>query len=349
MTAEMTPMQRVLTTLEFKEPDRVPFFLMTTMHGAKELGMSIQEYYSSAEHVIKGQIILQQKYDSDCYVPFLYAAAETEAFGGDVIFYDDGPPNAGGPVIRSPDDIKDLKVPKISDSPSLVKVLEIIKGLKSHAGDTIPIIGVIISPFSLPVMQMGFEAYLDLMYEKPVHFWKLMETNIKFGISWAKSQLDAGATAICYFDPISSPSCIPPDMYRKTGHIVAQRTISQIPGPTATHLASGLTLPIIDDLVSTGTLMVGVSTDEDIGEVKKACNERLRVFGNLNGIAMRNWTPDEAEAAVKEAIQKAGPGGGFILSDNHGEIPWQVPDSVLFAMADAVKKWGRYPLDWITP
>ena len=37
-------------------------------------------------------------------------------------------------------------------------------------------------------------------------------------------------------------------------------------------------------------------------------------------------------------------GGGFILADNHGEIPWQVPDGVLTAIAQAVARWGRYPL-----
>jgi uroporphyrinogen decarboxylase len=50
---------------------------------------------------------------------------------------------------------------------------------------------------------------------------------------------------------------------------------------------------------------------------------------------------------VKSAIAKAGRGGGFILSDNHSEIPWQVPDGVLLAIGDAVERWGRYPLDWI--
>ena len=54
----------------------------------------------------------------------------------------------------------------------------------------------------------------------------------------------------------------------------------------------------------------------------------------------------EAEAAVKDAIARAGPGGGYVLSDNHGEIPWQVPDEVLMALSEAVHKWGRYPLDW---
>ena len=33
----MTSMQRVLTALGHREPDKVPLFLLTTMHGAKEM------------------------------------------------------------------------------------------------------------------------------------------------------------------------------------------------------------------------------------------------------------------------------------------------------------------------
>jgi len=39
--------------------------------------------------------------------------------------------------------------------------------------------------------------------------------------------------------------------------------------------------------------------------------------------------------------------GGFILSDNHGEIPWQVPEEALLAVSEAVHTWGNYPLDWV--
>jgi uroporphyrinogen decarboxylase len=47
---------------------------------------------------------------------------------------------------------------------------------------------------------------------------------------------------------------------------------------------------------------------------------------------------------VKDALAKGGPGGGFILSDNHGEIPLQVPDSVLESISETVLRWGKYPL-----
>ena len=83
--AAVTSMQRVLTTLSHQEPDRVPLFLLLTMHGAAELGLSIGDYFSSAEHVARGQLRLLEKFGHDCLYPFFYAAIETEAFGGDVV------------------------------------------------------------------------------------------------------------------------------------------------------------------------------------------------------------------------------------------------------------------------
>ena len=340
----MTSMQRTLTTLGHQEPDRVPLFLLLTMHGAKELGLSIQEYFSRAAHVVEGQLRLREKYDNDCLYPFFHAALEVEAFGGEVIYSANGPANAGAPIIRMSEDIADLKAPRLEDCPCLEKMLAAIVGLKGAAGDDVPVVGVVMSPFSLPVMQMGFEKYLILMHEQPALFERLMTVNEDFCVEWANAQLAAGATAICYFDPISSPTIIPREKYLHTGFLVAQRTLGRIKGATMTQMASGRALPIIDDLTATGTAGVGVSALEDLPALKDACRGRLTLFGNLNGIAMRRWTPEQAEEAVKTAILQAGQGGGFILSDNHGEIPFQVPDEVLLAISRAVKTWGRYPL-----
>ena len=59
---------------------------------------------------------------------------------------------------------------------------------------------------------------------------------------------------------------------------------------------------------------------------------------------MRRWTDAEAELKVREAITRGAPGGGFILGDNHGEIPWQVPESVLDAVSASVMRFGSYPI-----
>jgi uroporphyrinogen decarboxylase len=341
----MTSMQRVLTTLGHKEPDRVPLFLLVTMHGAKELGLSIRDYFSKAEHVAEGQIRLRAKYGNDCLNGFFYAPVEIEAWGGEVIYSTDGPPNSGQPFIQNAEMIHHLKAPDIKKTPCLIKVLKAIELMKTRAGDDCPIIGVVMSPFSIPVMQMGFGPYLDLMIERPELFEKLMQVNESFCVDWANAQLEAGATAICYFDPVSSPTIISREHFLNTGFKIAKNTIAKIKGPPAMHLASGRVLPIINDIIQTGAAVIGVSYLEDLSEIKFACRGKITILGNLNGIEMRHWTSEETENKVRQAIAQAGLGGGFILSDNHGEIPWQVPDNVLITIGESVRRWGRYPLN----
>ncbi|MBF0436877.1 MAG: uroporphyrinogen decarboxylase family protein [Magnetococcales bacterium] len=340
----MTSLERVLTTISHKEPDRVPLFLLLTMHGAKELGLSIRDYYNRAEYVAEGQLRLLKKYHSDCLYAFFYAAIEVEAWGAEVRFVDDGPPNAGAPLANTAMEIKALKPPEVKGNRILERVLHAQTTMKTHVGNTVPIIGVVMSPFSLPVMQLGFERYLDIMFEEPESMKHLMAINEEFCVDWANAQLAAGATAITYFDPVSSSTIIPPELYLKTGWDIACRTLSRIKGPTATHLASGRALPIVNALAETGTAIIGVSVHEALAALKTACLGKLTILGGLNGIEMRRWSTKEAEEAVKTAIHQAGSGGGFILSDNHGEIPLQVTDEILLTISEAVGRWGRYPL-----
>ena len=342
----MTSLERVLTTLSHREPDRVPLFLLLSLHGARALGVSIEDYFSSADNVVEGQLRLRRRFGHDCYYAFFHAPIEAQAWGGEVLFVEDGPPNSGRPPIRAAQ-IPTLAPPRVEDQPDLMRVLATIDGLKQRGGGDAPIIGVVMSPFSLPVMQMGFGPYLDLLLEDRERFWQLMRVNEAFCVAWANAQLAAGATAICYFDPVSSTTIVPPALYRETGFEVARRTLPCIHGPTATHSAAGRFLPIVDDIAQTGTALIGVSVMDDLAEMKTAAAGRLSLLGNLNAIEMARWTPAEAEAAVKTAIAKAGRGGGFILSDNHGEIPWQVSEDTLDVVAESARRWGQYPLDWV--
>lgn len=340
----MTSMERTLKTLGHQEPDRVPMFLLLTMHGAKELGLSIREYFSKAENVVEGQLRLGQKYQNDCIYTFFYAPVEVEAFGGEVKWVDDGPPNSGEPFIRDIEDIARLSPPDTATSKPLQKIYRATDALKKEVGSEIPIIGVVMSPFSLPVMQMGFDRYLEIMHFRPDLFQRLMEVNTEFCVGYANKQLEAGATAICYFDPVSSPTIITRERYLQTGFVIAKNAISRIKGPTATHFASGRTLAIADDVAVTGTAVVGTSAEEDISLLKAAFRNKLTVLGNLNGIEMRTWSSSKSAAIVKDLISKAAPGGGFILSDNHGEIPFQVSEETLMTISETVQTFGHYPI-----
>lgn len=347
MNKTMSSMERVLTALSFKEPDRVPMFLLLSLYGANEMGMTPKEYFSNPENVVEAQLKMLKKYDNDCLDSFYYAGIEFEAWGGKTIFKNDAPPVTDKPIIRSLEDIDNLIVPKVNESPSLLKVLKTIRMMKDKVGDQVPIVGVVMAPFSFPVIQMGFDRYLDLIYSDELRFNRLMELNEKFCVEWANAQIDAGATVIAYFDPLSSPTIVPKALYLKTGYEISKRTITKINGPVGTHFASAISLPIIDEIIETGSNVVGVSCTEDLNELKEKCHGKISILGNLNGIEMCRWTSDDTERIIKDLIRKAAIGGGLIISDNHGEIPMQVPEQVLLDIATNIKKWGTYPLDWI--
>lgn len=194
----MTSLQRVLTTLGHHEPDRVPCFLLVTSHGARSLGMSIKDYFAGSETVVEGQLRMRARYGHDCLYAFYYAPIEVEAWGGEVIYCDDGPPNSGEPFIGRFEDIARLEPPRVADCHCLAKVLRAIAQLKAQANGEAPIIGVVMSPFSVPVMQLGFDRYLELMHERPALFERLMRINEEFCVAWANAS----------FRPAPRPSAI---------------------------------------------------------------------------------------------------------------------------------------------
>lgn len=343
--APMTSTERVLTTLAGGPTDRVPLFLPLTMHGAWEVGLPLDEYFTSAAAVAEGQLRLRAKYPDDIVYPFFYGALELEAFGGEVQFYPDGPPNAVGPLLASPAGITDLQAPRVADSPPLTRVLDTLTILRDRLAGEALIVGVVMSPYSMPVMQLGFAEYLQLLYEQPDLAAQLHAVNEAFAVEWANAQLAAGANAIGYFDPLASPTVLPTAMFTATGLPMMTRSMAAINGPCAALLASGITTPVIDDLIASSAVILGASSDEDLGAVKRLAAGRATVMGNLNGIAMRRWSPQEAAAAVNAALAAGAPGGRFIVSDTHGEIPMQVPADVLHAIVQTVADYRPQPPD----
>ena len=337
-------MDRVSTTLGFAEPDRVPVFLLLNLHCAKELGLGLEEYFSRPEHRVEAQLRMRRRFGHDCLLSFSYSGAEYEAFGGQAIFADDGPPNAGAPVIRTRQDIFDLEVPDIRNSPGLQASLEVTRRLADAAVGEVPVIGYVIGPFSLPVMLMGFERYFDLMHDDPLGFQRLMAVTQRFCADWANAQLACGATFIGCAEPLSAVNITEGALFERAGLPVMVDTFAQIRGAVALSMASGRALGRVESYLGTGAVALHVSHEDDLVELRRQCDGRAAILGNLNGVAMASWTTAEARQQVRVTMRAAGPGGGFILADNHGEIPLQVSDDVLLATMDAACEHGRYPL-----
>ena len=82
----------------------------------------------------------------------------------------------------------------------------------------------------------------------------------------------------------------------------------------------------------------------DLELVKKKVGDKLCLLGNIDtSYILVDGTQKEVDDAVKYAIKKLGPGGGYILSpsNSHPAMSYQR----IKWMVEATKKFGKYPLD----
>lgn len=338
----MNNLERVLTTLSHKEADRVPLFLLLSMQGAEYMNMSIEEYYNNPKAVATAQLHFQEKYDNDILNSFYYASIEIQAFGGEVESRSDRPTNAGVPFIKNFKDIDSLKVPDVENDIHLNKVYETIRIMADKKGGEVLIAGVVMSPYSIPIMQLGMENSLKLKMEDKVRYERLMEINTEFCIRYANEMIKNGANAIVYFDPMSSPTMSTKSEFMEYGHPIMKECVQKINGPIAAHYASGTVLPILDEIIESGVVAIGTSSKEDHTKIKEKCKGKVTIIGNLNGIEMLRWDKADIKEKITDIVRTCSVGGGFILSDNHGEIPLQVPQETLEEISKQIKIIGKY-------
>jgi uroporphyrinogen decarboxylase len=75
---------------------------------------------------------------------------------------------------------------------------------------------------------------------------------------------------------------------------------------------------------------------QDIGVFKEQYHGRMGLYGGLETRAIHSMTPGELRAHVREAFDKAGPGGGLIISSH--DMDYSVSEEQLDAMVDEIKR-----------
>ncbi len=102
--------------------------------------------------------------------------------------------------------------------------------------------------------------------------------------------------------------------------------------------------PVLDDFLEVGFDGIHPIQPQcmDIAEVKEYVAGRACILGNIDCRELLPFgTEEEVEAVVRETIEKAAPGGGYILSSSNSIHPGCNPQNYV-AMVRAAHKYGDY-------
>lgn len=192
-----------------------------------------------------------------------------------------------------------------------------------HGG--MAITGGVQGPLTTAWLLMGYENICYALYDDPGLLETVFRISTEFFTEAARRSVEAGCDAIWVSEDLGSSSggFFSLDHYRR--YILPPfaelvESIHQLGVPVLLH-ACGRISGYLDDLAQTPIVSIHPlqrTAGMDLRTVKERYGDRFCIIGNIDSSGVLPYgAPAEVAAQVREAIDIAAPGGGFILASDH--------------------------------
>ncbi|MBU0475640.1 MAG: uroporphyrinogen decarboxylase family protein [Bacteroidetes bacterium] len=341
----ITGMDRLIAAVNGEKSDRIPVFCNMFDQGAKELGMSLKEYYSKGEYVAEGQLKMREKYGYDNLWSLFYVGKEVELMGcGNIIYSDYGPPNVGQMVIRKPEDIHKLEIPDdILSHPKFEESLKCLRILKKESDGKYPICAYITSSMTLPAMLMGMSKWMELLLMGPEELRdELLAKCNDFFIKEVAAYRKEGADVLFYANFFGSTDAVPMKYFMDQSLPWIEKDISSIGTKDIVYFCAQARFNNVLDILlkRTGIRSYYLSPLDDVAEGKRIIAGRGLICGSINDIKLIDWSKEEIRNEVKRIIDAGMPGGKFLFTT--AVMPLAIPEENIKIMLEAAYEFGSY-------
>jgi uroporphyrinogen decarboxylase len=382
--AEMTSRERVLATLNHREPDRVPLDI-----GGGSSTSIVEEGYEklkgylnvSAESRLMNKTFrlswldeeVMQKLGSDCrpltarapsrWTPPPSAPGEFKdiwgitwrkvSYGENCYYWEIKEcPLAKATV----EDLERFPWPDPSDPGLTVGLAEDVKALHEETDYAIMADCGFKGFWEVAYFMRGFEQMLLDLVENPEFVSAVMAKLLEINIAATGRFLDVAGPYIHVFrtgddlatqqGPVMSPATyreLLKPVYKEYFDFVKSKTEAKV-----FYHSCGNVTDLVDDLVEIGVEVlnpVQVSAMGDTAVLKDRFGEKVVFWGAIDTQrVLPRGSVEDVEAEVRRRIHDLGPGGGYVLGSVHNIQP-DVPPENIIAMAEATRKYGKYPLN----
>lgn len=339
----MTPLEILAAAATGRPAPRIPIFCNLLDQGARELGMSAKQYFSSGTHVAEAQLRMQYRYGHDNLWSLHYVGKEAELLGcREILFAEDGVPNVADYVIKSLDDIAKFEIPgDVTQHPAWESIAECLSILNKEVGRSHPICAYVTASTTLPAILMGMEKWIELFLLGPFDLRDhLLQQCSDFLQKQIAALRAAGTSVIVYSTPFGSPYFVGKDVIQKT--VIPWMRRDLLPGDVSDIVYYCGMAPfnnvidlIFDELKISSHY---ISPLADLAEAKRIINTRGLTCGVIDDIKMIHWTTQQTRAEVKRIIDIGKPGGHFLFGT--GVMPLAIPEANIRAMVDAAFEFG---------
>jgi uroporphyrinogen decarboxylase len=329
----MKPRERVLTSLEHEEPDRVPRFeVWINDDMVAELGYRDLQ----SAHVGLGL-------DSVMIPTRIPARSNYWRNGLD----EWGQIWKNGVYVSG---IVDTEADLEEHSPPLDYVDEFfdtsgIKESMQRYFDHCFIYGSHIGPFTMACMAMGFARFFLALYERPTFVRELLKARTEWCIAMCQTAASLGVDLIVLGDDAGHRGgpMISPKMWREFVLPCHRWIVEELDIPVIWHSDGAIEslLPMAMEAGFRGVHGLEPAAGIDLGKVKRAFGDNLVLVGNVDAAVLCGSDINAVRGEVTRCIEQGAPGGGYMLSSCNSIFKGMNPASIT-EMYQYAEKVGVY-------
>lgn len=234
--------------------------------------------------------------------------------------------------VRSSADVAKLSVP--DPTRDLRYVLDAVSLIRRELGGRVPLIGFAGSPWTVGtyVVEGGstreFARIKAMMFEEPQTLHRLLALLSDSTTAYLNAQIEAGAQAVMIFDTWGG--VLSPQRYREFSLQYMQRIVDSL-----TRERDGARVPVIlftkgggawlGEMANTGCDALGVDWTTDLGDARRAVEDKVALQGNLDPSALYA-SPERIREEVARVLASYGRGHGHVFNLGHGIHPLIKPE-----------------------
>ena len=332
----MTPKERYLKRLQGKPVDRLPNFCIIMGFGAKYIGKSLKEYLLDYHVLAEANIRTAQDFSLDILQAISDPLREAEGFGAEMVFPENAQPYCKEHIIKSYDDVKNLKPFDPWTSRRTKDRLEAVRCMKKESGNEYPVMGWVEGGMAEASDLMGVNELMMALYEAPGMVEDLIGVCVDQAIVFAEAQIEAGADIIGVGDAVTS--LIGPSLFMKFALEAQQRIFSAIKKRGAVgrlHICGDIS-NVLGIVQLSGADIIDVDWMVDLKAAVKALGNKACANGNFDPVrVVLQGTPETVADAVKKAAREGGE-RGFVMAGC--EIPSDTPHINLHTIHHTLKE-----------
>lgn len=336
----MNSRERVLLALKGQPQPHRPFTLTLSLYGARLTGCPLTEYYRKPYRYVEGQEAVMALCAPDILFAPFSLPLEAEAFGSELKFLPNNPPNVKKPAFRSADELIEQPAPDIDNHPGLGYLRESTRLLSAKYSGTVPICALLSASVDLPAIILGIDQWLETLLFSPDKATRIMDMTTSHFANMANALLDDGADFIGVPTMFTNPRILYPQLIEEIILPALATSFGMVQGPIVFHHGGN---PMASGLKEYAALpnVVGFSMDhrDSLADARTTLGPDRLILGNLNGLTLARVTPKITLEKVNRILEDRKDDRCFIFATANADIPFDTPPELLKAISLKIRNF----------